>query len=105
MVNDCPGLICLLVLLISTLNLDMLQNWLAPKLENLGIKDNGHAHGVRYYLSELYRERWFGRLSSVLLTPLNWSPRNPDLSPCENSLWGFDKEDSSATRPLKTLSS
>jgi hypothetical protein len=33
-----------------TLNLDMLQNWLAPKLDNLGIKDNGHAHGVSIIL-------------------------------------------------------
>jgi hypothetical protein len=44
------------------------------------------------YLNEVFRERWISRGSSSLPTPLDWPPRNPDLSPCDNSLWSFLKD-------------
>jgi hypothetical protein len=91
----------LTVQLISTY-LDILQNWFVTQLENLGIKDDAwfqhggapahYALAVREYLSEVFWDRWIGHGSPVLPAPLDWSPRSPDLSTCDNSLWSFIKE-------------
>lgn len=86
----------------QTTYLDMLRTWFVPQLEELGIlngvwfqQDGAPAHyaiSVREYLAEVFRNRWIGRGSALLPAPLAWPPRSPDLSTCDNSLWGFIKE-------------
>jgi hypothetical protein len=76
--------------------LDMLQSWFLPQVETLDMNDDAYfqqnglparyALAVREYLSEVSRERWFGRLSPALSAPLGCSPRRPDLSLSDISL-------------------
>ena len=39
---------------------------------------------------------WCG--TDHLPAPLDWPPRSPDLSSCDNALWGFIKQKVAATR-------
>ncbi|KAJ4440474.1 hypothetical protein ANN_08615 [Periplaneta americana] len=50
-----------------------------------------YAIAVREYLNEALPGRWVGRGSPALPAPLAWPPRSPDLTKCDNSLWGFIK--------------
>ena len=79
----------------------MLENWFI-QLQSLGIErhvwfqqDGAPAHfamTVREYLYEGFPSRWIGRGSASLPAQLDWSPRNSNLTTCDNSFWGFIKE-------------
>lgn len=82
--------------------LRMLQDWFIPKLRELNIENNCYFQQdgapphysllVRDYLNKTFGTRWIGRGSDILPAPMNWPPRSPDLSTCDNALWGFIKE-------------
>ncbi|KAJ4443995.1 hypothetical protein ANN_05784 [Periplaneta americana] len=38
-----------------------------------------------------FLQRWIGCGSSILPVPLDWPPRSPDFTSCDNALWGFIK--------------
>ena len=70
--------------------LDMPQNCFMPQLEILCNEDNAsfqpdeaptnYALAVREYVKEVSRDHWIGCRSPLLLAPLYWPPRSPDLS-------------------------
>lgn len=76
--------------------LDLLRTKLIPKLKELGIlyschfqQDGAPAHtaiSTRNYLDEVFPERWVGKFG-----PVAWPARSPDLSSCDNALWGLVK--------------
>jgi hypothetical protein len=47
---------------------------------------------VRRFLKESLPQRWIGRFGKEDLALQFWSPRSPDLTPCDFFLWGFVKE-------------
>jgi hypothetical protein len=77
-------------------NLDMLQQFLIPQLDEDGQEGRIHFQHdsappyylgeVREYLSTHFPGRWIGRAA-----PIPWPPRSPDLTPREFFLWGFVK--------------
>lgn len=81
--------------------LSMLREWFIPELERLDVlqdcwfqQDGAPPHyaiTVREYLNDVFRDRWIGRGSAHLPAPLDWPPRSPDLSSCDNALWGIIK--------------
>jgi hypothetical protein len=81
--------------------LDMLINWLMPQLhedshdfifQQDGVPAHFHLH-VRHYLNANLPQQWIGRAANVDLPLLKWSPRLPDLTPCDFFLWGYVKDD------------
>lgn len=88
--------------------LTMLRDWFIPHLQDRGLlgriwfqQDGAPAHyaiAVREYLNEVFPDKWIGRGSVHLPAPLEWPPRSPDLSSCDNALWGFIKQKVAATR-------
>uniref|UniRef100_H3AAA0 Tc1-like transposase DDE domain-containing protein n=1 Tax=Latimeria chalumnae TaxID=7897 RepID=H3AAA0_LATCH len=82
--------------------LEMLQNWFVPELDALGIRQDvwlqqdgvppHYALSVREFLNDSFPDRWIGRGSPVSPAPLKWPARSPDLTTCDNSLWGYIKE-------------
>jgi hypothetical protein len=75
----------------------MLQAWFVPQLCERGLdaaailqQDGAPAHyalRVREYLDDKFSERWIGSGFDIA-----WSPRSPDLTICDNSLWGTVRE-------------
>lgn len=54
------------------------------------MQDGAPAHyavTVRNALDHHFSERWIGRRG-----PIEWSPRSPDLTPCDFFLWGYMKD-------------
>ncbi|PSN32090.1 hypothetical protein C0J52_27021, partial [Blattella germanica] len=47
---------------------------------------------VREFLDEVLPQRWIGRGSLHLPAAIKWPPRSPDLTSCDNSLWGIIKQ-------------
>ncbi|PSN57659.1 hypothetical protein C0J52_05385 [Blattella germanica] len=41
---------------------------------------------------EVLPQRWIGRGSLYLPAAIEWPPRSPDLTSCDNSLWGIIKQ-------------
>ena len=58
-------------------------------------QDGAPAHyalRVREFLDEVLPQRWIGRGSLHLPAAIEWPPRSPDLTSCDNSLWGIIKQ-------------
>ncbi|BFZ09215.1 hypothetical protein BsWGS_12254 [Bradybaena similaris] len=80
----------------------MLETWFIPQLVSTGImpvailqQDGAPAYfiSVRRLLDENFPGRWIGRGSQH-----QWPARSPDLSSCDNALWGMTKENIRKTR-------
>ena len=77
--------------------LTMLQKYFVPQLRSRQLEesailqqDGAPAHFalcVREFLDTKFRGRWIGRGSDM-----PWPARSPDLSTCDNSLWGIVKQ-------------
>jgi hypothetical protein len=75
----------------------MLQTWFVPQLRERGLEatailqqDGAPAHfalPVGEYLDDRFSGRWIGCGSDMM-----WLPRSPDLTTCDNSLWGIVKD-------------
>lgn len=80
----------------ATAYISMLRNELLPELVRRGIDKSAHfqqdgapAHTAlitRNFLNRHFPDRWVGKFG-----PTNWPPRSPDLSSCDNALWGLLK--------------
>ena len=91
--------------------LAMLENCFISQLQSLGIESNvwlqqdrvpAHfAITVKEYL-KVFSSCWIGNESATLPAPLDWPPQSPDLTACDNSLWGFMKEKVAQQRYLNT---
>ena len=58
-------------------------------------QDGAPAHyalRVREFLDEVLPQRWIGRGSLHLPAAIEWPPRSPGLTSCDNSLWGIIKQ-------------
>ena len=85
----------------------MLRNEFLPALEERGIhlsahfqQDGAPAHtalSTRQFLTETFQDRWVGRFG-----PTPWTPRSPDLSSCDNVLWGILKPKIVALKTINT---
>ena len=74
----------------------LLQTQFLPELQRRGIKDTCHfqqdgapAHTAlnsRNFLNTHFPDRWVGKFGSI-----QWPPRSPDLTSCDNSLWWIIK--------------
>lgn len=74
----------------------MLQTQFIPALEEKGIllsshfqQDGAPAHtalATRNYLMQTFQDRWVGKFG-----PTPWPARSPDLTSCDNALWGILK--------------
>jgi hypothetical protein len=52
-----------------------------------------HLHlEVRRHLNTTLPQRWIGRTSNEDSALIPWSPRSPDLTPCDFFLWGYVKD-------------
>jgi hypothetical protein len=81
--------------------LTMLRDWFVS-LERLGLlghvwfqQGGAPAHyaiTAREFLNKVFRDKWIGRGSQHLLALLERMPQTPDLSSCDNVLWGFIKQ-------------
>lgn len=66
--------------------LDMLENFVLPAIQNIGMpqffqQDGAPPHfsiSVRNWLNEVFPDRWLGRGG-----PREWAPRSPDLTPLD----------------------
>ena len=81
--------------------LAMLQNWLMDQLHEeesanfIFQQDGAPPHWcltVRQYLNTTLPDRWLGRSGQTDRVLLRWSPRSPDLTPCNFFLWGYVKD-------------
>ena len=81
--------------------LAMLQNWLMDQLHEeesanfIFQQDGAPPHWcltVRQYLNTTLPDRWLGRSGQTDRVLLRWSPRSPDLTPCDFFLWGYVKD-------------
>ena len=82
----------------------MLQEEFIPAIEERGIVNSAHfqqdgapahtAHETRNFLNNMFPDRWVGKFG-----PVSWPPRSPDLSSCDNALWGILKPRVIAQRP------
>ena len=69
---------------------ETLHNWIRWLQQ-----DGAPAHyalRVREFLDEVLPQRWIGRGSLHLPAAIEWPPRSPDLTSCDNSLWGIIKQ-------------
>ena len=74
----------------------MLRTEFVPALEAKGIlrashfqQDGAPAHtaiATRQFLNDVFPDRWIGKHG-----PVSWPPRSPDLTSCDNALWGMLK--------------
>lgn len=81
--------------------LAMLQEFFVPELQRMNLLERSwfqqdgapphYAITVRQYLNEVFPNKWIGRGSVHLPAPLDWPPRSPDLTSCDNALWGIIK--------------
>jgi hypothetical protein len=77
--------------------IELLENEFKPELQRLHIynqiilqQDGSTSHtayATRDYLNENYPNRWIG-----INGPISWPPRSPDLTSCDNALWGIIKK-------------
>ena len=88
----------------SALYVKMLQNFLMPKLRNLGEnatvwfqQDGATAHTAKKSMNVL-RGLFPAHLIS-LHGDIGWPARSPDLSPCDYFLWGYVKSEVFKHRP------
>ena len=44
------------------------------------------------YLNDIFPNKWLGRGSVTSPAPMKWPARIPDLTTCDNSLWGYIKD-------------
>jgi hypothetical protein len=49
------------------------------------------AIAVMYHFGEAFSERWIG-VGDLFPAALDWPSRNPDLSVCDSSIWGYIEE-------------
>ena len=76
------------------------SEWLLPQTQQDGehlifIQDGAPHHwhnGVRHYLYENLPRRWIGWSADENMALTCWSPRSPDLTPCDFFLWGYVKD-------------
>jgi len=76
--------------------IDMLKSKFVPALQRKGILLSSHfqqdgapahtAHATRDFLQQTFQDRWVGKYG-----PTPWPPRSPDLTSCDNALWGILK--------------
>lgn len=76
--------------------IEMLRTQFIPELQRLGLLYSAHfqqdgapshtAHATRNYLNTVFPDRWVGKFG-----PIAWPARSPDLSSCDNALWGILK--------------
>lgn len=76
--------------------INMLRTHFIPALEDKGILLSTHlqqdgapahtAHATRNFLHETFQDRWVGKYG-----PTPWPPRSPDITSCDNALWGILK--------------
>lgn len=76
--------------------LEMLRTQFIPALQHLRLlysahfqQDGAPAHTAivtRRYLNDVFPDRWVGKFG-----PIAWPPRSPDLTSCDNALWGLLK--------------
>lgn len=76
--------------------MNMLRTQFIPALEAKGIllstyfqQDGAPAHtaiATRNFLTEMFQDRWVSKFG-----PTPWPPRSPDLTSCDNALWGILK--------------
>lgn len=76
--------------------MEMLRTKFVPALQQLRLlyschfqQDGAPAHTAvvtREYLNEVFPDRWVGKFG-----PITWPARSPDLSSCDNALWGIVK--------------
>lgn len=74
----------------------MLETQFVPDLEARGIlmqshlqQDGAPAHtalSTRKFLEQKFQDRWVSKFG-----PIPWPPRSPDLTSCDNALWGIIK--------------
>lgn len=80
--------------------LDMLTNWLIPRLGGEGDdyifqQDGAPPHwslAVRAFLNANLPNRWIGRAAQDDQVFCKWPPRSPDLTVCDFFLWGCVKD-------------
>lgn len=81
--------------------LDMLQNWLLPRLQAnerddyIFQQDGAPPHWslkVRDFLNTNLPDRWIGRAGQEDKVFHKWPPRSPDLTVCDFFLWGYVKD-------------
>ena len=76
--------------------IDMLRSQFIPELQRKGLllqshfqQDGAPAHTAittRKFLTDTFQDRWVGKFG-----PTPWPARSPDLSSCDNALWGILK--------------
>ena len=76
--------------------INMLRTQFIPELEAKGISQSAHlqqdgapAHtavATRNFLNETFQDRWVSKFG-----PTPWPSRSPDLTSCDNALWGILK--------------
>lgn len=84
--------------------LDLLRNEFFPELLRRGLKRSSHfqqdgapahtAKTVRDFLNEKFPDKWVGKFG-----PTAWPARSPDLTSCDNALWGLVKKYVQEERP------
>lgn len=84
--------------------LDLLRNKFYPEVLRRGLKrvmhfqqDGAPAHTaktVRDFLNEKFPDKWVGKFG-----PTPWPARSPDLTSCDNALWGIIKKHVQEERP------
>ena len=84
--------------------LEMLKNEFYPEIVRRGLKrscnlqqDGAPAHTARVvqdFLNEKFPMRWVGKFG-----PVPWPARSPDLTSCDNALWGIVKRIITQDRP------
>jgi len=66
-----------------------------PK-EEICFQQNGapahYALNVREYLNDTFPDKWIGRDSVTSPTPFEWPARSPELTTCDNYLWGYMRD-------------
>ena len=47
---------------------------------------------IRHFINTNLPQRWIGRFGQEDVALMRWTPRSPDLTPCDFLLWGFVKD-------------
>ena len=84
--------------------LQMLKGEFMPDLENRGIYEIAHlqqdgapphtSRASREFLNTHFKDRWVGKFG-----PVPWPARSPDLTSCDNALWGMMKRKVNHAKP------
>lgn len=88
--------------------IELLKNDFIPELRRRGIHERSHlqqdgapshtAHIIRTFLNDNFPNRWVGKFG-----PIQWPARSPDLTSCDNALWGIIKKCVLAEKARSTL--